>query len=191
MARHRLRALPVLVGIALTGAIVSTAGPARASDWRVIEEVGDTGIATRAEAMALTGDARLAVGCTGSGLLYVSLEYLGYESGAPSLTVGYRVDSRNAIVTRWPREDAFDALLLYNSNRTFVAELARRVARGSWLSVTVEVLPELRFSLNGSEGPVTTVTTLCSRGEASVEEENQATDEDSETDPEEGTDTSE
>lgn len=189
MIRRRLRT--VSAAVALTAAIIGAAAPAHASDWTVIEEVGDTGISTRAEAMAMSGDARLAVGCTGSGLLYVSLEYLGYESGAPALTVGYRVDSRNAIVTRWPREDAFDALMLYNSNRTFVQELARRVARGRWLSVTVEVLPELRFSLSGSESPVTTVTALCSRGESPNEEENQPAGEDSEAVSDEGTDTSE
>ena len=189
MSRRGLGA--VTAAIALTAAVIGASQSARASDWTVIEEVGDTGISTRAEAMAVSGDARLAIGCTGSGLLYVSLEYLGYESGAPALTVGYRVDSRNNIVTRWPREDSFDALLLYNSNRTFVQELARRVARGRWLSVTVEVLPELRFSLSGSESPVTTVAGLCSRGESPSEEENEAADEDSEAVSDEGTSASE
>ena len=80
---------------------------------------------------------------------------------ADSLTVRYRVDGRNPIDALWPREPAFNALLLYNSNETFVGEFGRRVAEGNWLVIDVEVLPTLRFNLRGSRDAVEAVATWC------------------------------
>ena len=157
-----MKLMPVLRSLipAATAALCCLPGAAGA-DWVVNERQTEDGATIVAETFARTGDARLVVGCTAERLQYTSLEYLGYDSAADSLTVRYRVDGRNPIDALWPREPTFNALLLYNSNQTFVREFARRVAEGNWLVIDVEVLPTLRFNLRGSRDAVEAVAAWC------------------------------
>lgn len=161
----------MLVGLVLATVIGTES---RAATWslRAPGGAGDGVPAVAAEAYSRSGEARLAVGCTGQGLLFSSLEYVGYETVASTLRVVYRVDGRNEIAARWPVEPRDGTLLLYQSNDVYLQEFARRLMRGNWMRLEVEVLPPLTFSLDGSRDVIAAVLNRCGRpGEEGREEE--------------------
>ena len=159
------RPAAVLRGLLLAFMLSAVALPAtgRASAWdiRAPSAVPERGPILAADSYALSGDARLSFGCTANGVLFAGLHYVGYETVASALRVAYRVDGRNEIAVRWLVEPRDTELLLYSSNPVYVHELARRVMRGNWLNLSVELLPRLRFSLAGSSRTVSQVLDLC------------------------------
>ena len=123
-----------------------------------------TAVGSVATATAQSGDAEVQIGCSPEGLPFVSVEYIGYDSEADALNVRYRVDARNTIVARWPREPSYNSLLAYNANPVFVEEFTQRVARGTVLRVSVEVLPDLVFDLRGSSAAINRMRLWCASG---------------------------
>lgn len=147
--------------VALGLGLILAAGPAGAG-WEVHERaLGDgDGLAVAAEAFALSGEARVSVGCRPDGLRFVALDYVGYRTGADALRVLYRVDSRNAIGALWPTAE-HSVLRIYNSDPVYVAEFARRTMAGWRLNLDVELLPELEFSLRGSHRAISAALARC------------------------------
>ncbi len=172
---HVARACAVAVGFALSLA----AGRAGAG-WEVHERAladGD-GLAVAAEVFAASGEARVSVGCRPDGMRFVALDYVGYRTGADALRVLYRVDSRNAIGALWPTAE-HSVLRIYNSDPVYVAEFARRTMAGWRLSLDVELLPELEFSLRGSHRAISAALARCREiNDAPPEEEGEDGEED-------------
>ena len=160
-------AIPAMVALTVLGGAPSPA----AAQWSVRDLPSQTSDAAGvvATATAVSGDAQVQIGCSPDGLPFVSIEHLGYDSIADTLTVRYRVDGLNTIETPWPRQPAQGALLVYNANPLFVEEFASRVARGSRLSVSMEMLPPLRFSLRGSSAAINRMRTGCAQRAAPAE----------------------
>ena len=161
------------IGCCLVAALVGLGASvdSRAAAWELREqvEVGEARVVLTADAFARSGAARLSLGCTAGGLLYASLDYVGYDTASSALRVAYRVDGRNEISTRWRVEPRDSELLLYSTSPVYLQELSRRVIDGSWLVLSVELLPPLRFSLSGSQDPVTQVLDHCGTDDASDE----------------------
>lgn len=146
----------------LAAALALASAPAMAQ-WSMRELPAADGSATGyvATALAYSGNAALQIGCSPEGMPFVSLEYLGYDSEATALQVRYRVDGRNPIQALWPRQAAYNSLLVTNSNPVFVEEFARRAALGARMLVQVEVLPELWFGLRGSRDAIDHMHSAC------------------------------
>ncbi|NBC31972.1 MAG: hypothetical protein GVY13_04785 [Alphaproteobacteria bacterium] len=164
----RAAARPAKGLIVLAAALLATlwlAAEGRAASWslRAPGGPGGGGPSIAAEAYSRSGEARLAVGCTENGLLFSSLDYVGYETVAERLRVAYRVDGRNVIAAPWPVEPREGTLLLYQSNDVYLQEFARRLMRGNWLRLEVELLPPLTFALDGSRDAIAAVLDRCGR----------------------------
>lgn len=160
-----LRKIALGCGFTAAAALIWAMAPAdgRASAWEFREQGGmdETPPMMSADAFAHSGNARMSIGCTPAGLLYASLDYIGYETASSALRVAYRVDGWNEITTRWIVEPRDSELLLYSTSTVYLQELSRRAINGSWLTLTVELLPPLRFSLSGSDNPITRVLEQC------------------------------
>jgi|GEM_PF-2023766 len=159
-------ACAVALGLALT----LPAGPA-AAGWEVHEHaLGDgDGMAVAAEVFSDSGEARVSVGCRPDGMRFVALDYVGYRTVADALRVLYRVDSRNPIASLWPTAE-HTVLRVYNTDPVYVDEFARRTMAGWRLTLDVELLPELEFSLRGSRRAITAALTRCRDIAAAAEE---------------------
>ena len=166
-ARRQGKSSPIgyIAAVLLGGALlIGPADQARAQ-WTVQPLASQDGTATGhiATVMANTGDAQLQIGCAPDGTQFISIEYLGYDSGSDALNIRYRVDGRNAIDARWPRQPSFNSLLATNANPVFVTEFTDRATRGWTLRVAVEVLPELVFRLRGSQAAIEEMQLACER----------------------------
>jgi hypothetical protein len=150
-----------LLFAAVALAVMTAAGPARAA-WEVTETPGEEGGSTlAAEVFSQSGAGRLAVGCTPEDVLYVGIEYVGHVTAADELRVAYRVDGRGSIQGRWPTAPADGALRVYNTTGIYVDEMVRRLRRGRWLAVEIELLPRLRFDLMGSDDAISLIMQRC------------------------------
>lgn len=97
------------------------------------------------------GNAVLEVTCSASREVFVTLDYVGFDTTAGTVRLLYRVDALNPIASRWLVVDSpLDTLTAVTNNPVYTAEMARRLIAGDRLTVDVETLPRLRFSLIGS-----------------------------------------
>lgn len=142
--------------------ILSTLIPLGASaEWRFRAETqeaqergADPLVSQHAWTRSTDGYGVLEVVCTAGGSLFITLDYLSFETRAGEVTVQVRVDESNPLINRWQVvESPMNTLTALSTNPVLVPEIVRRLTVGRQALVIVESLPRLFFDLAGS-GPV-------------------------------------
>lgn len=172
-------AASILAPLAIVGAIVGAvmgalvAGPPpAAAAWEFRTDTltvrdSDTGggeILTSLHAWARSedGNAVVEVTCSAGRQVFVTLDYVGFDTSAGTVRVLYQVDGLNPIVSRWQAvESPLDTLTAITTNPVYTAEMVRRLIAGDRLVLDVETLPRLRFDLVGSRAVLEPLLETC------------------------------
>lgn len=108
------------------------------------------------------GNAVVEVTCSAGRQVFVTLDYVGFDTSAGTVRVLYRVDALNPIASRWQVvESPLDTLTAISTNPVYTAEMVRRLIAGDRLVMDVETLPRLRFPLVGSRAVLEPLLETC------------------------------